>query len=168
MLRDYVRLNQSMFVAIAVALPVSAVAADALSGLEPHLNATYATIVDYAAYLGTFGLMFYITNRHRYRAGPGGRPAEADPRSDLKKILASLGAGEVAYGVVRWVLHYYMIDAWGYEPYASSVTAQVAAIAVYLVVMNLSVRATRMYSSNSNSNSSSSNNGSGSGKEGQK
>ena len=164
MLRDYIRLNQSMFAAIAVALPVSAVAADALSGLEPHLNATYATIVDYAAYLGTFGLMFYITNRHRYRAGPGGRPAEADPRSDLKKILASLGAGEVAYGVVRWGLHYYMIDAWGYEPYASSVTAQAAAIAVYLVVMNLSVRATRMYDGGSSSSDRSSSSSDSSGK----
>ena len=145
MLRDYIRLNQSMLVAFAVAFPVSAFASDVLSDQASYLNATYATIVDYAAYLGTFGVMFYVTNRHRYRLGPDGRRG-ADPRSDFKKILASAGIGEVVYGVVRWTMQYYLLDVWQYEAYMSSVVAQATSVIIYMVVMNLSVRATGLYS----------------------
>ena len=145
MLRDYIRLNQSMLVAIAVALPVAATAADIFSDLPAHLNTTYVTIIDYAVYLGVFGAMFYFTNRHRYKTAPDGSRLPADPRGDLKKILASLGMGEVAYGIVRWVLQYYMIEAWGYEPYMSSLVAQVSGIIVYVIIMNVSVKVSRMY-----------------------
>lgn len=145
MLRDYIRLNQSMLVAIAVALPVSALAAHLMADAESHINTTYVTIIDYATYLGTFGFMFYLTNRHRYKAPLDGGLPQSSLRTDLKKILASLGVGEIVYGVVRWLLQYYLIEVWQYEPYLSSVMAQSVAIVVYLVVMNLSVRATRMY-----------------------
>lgn len=146
MLHDYIRVNISMLAAIAVAFPVSAAAADVLSDAEPHLNATYTTIADYAAYLGTFGIMFYATNRHRYRqAAIDDRAPRL--RSDLKKIIASLGIAEIVYGVARWVMQYYLLDMWQYEPYVASVAAQTVAVAIYVMVMNLSIKATRMYQS---------------------
>ena len=144
MLRDYVRFNQNMLVAFAVSLPLSALAAEALSAQESHLNVTYTTMVDYAAYLGTFGLMFYVTNRHRYRPDATG-VRRVDPRSDLKKILATLGVGEVIYGAARWVIQYYLLDVWQYEPYASSIVAQAVAVIIYVIVINLGVRATKLY-----------------------
>lgn len=161
MLRDYIRLNQSMLIAIAVALPVAAAAAHMLSDVESHLNTTYVTIIDYVAYLGTFGLLFYLTNRHRYKMPTGGGLPQSSLRADLKKIIASLGIGEVVYGVVRWLLQYYLIELWGYEPYLSSVIAQSVAIVVYLAVMNLSVRATRMYEGGSSRNNDYNNNNGG-------
>lgn len=149
MWRDYIRVNISMLAAIAVAFPVSAAAADVLSDAEPHLNATYTTIADYAAYLGTFGIMFYATNRHRYRqAAIDDRAPRARLRSDLKKIITSLGIAEIVYGVARWVMQYYLLDVWQYEPYVASVAAQAVAVAIYVMVMNLGIMATKMYQGN--------------------
>ncbi len=151
MLRDYIRVNISMFVAFAVAFPASAVAADVLSDMEPHLNATYATIIDYVAYLGTFGFMFYVTNRHRYKTDLRFDNSDATGttrsrmRCDLKKIITSLGIGEIVYGVVRWVMQYYLLEVWQYEPYVSSVVAQSVAVVIYVIVMNFSIKATKLY-----------------------
>ena len=149
MLRDYIRVNISMFVAFAVAFPASAAAAFVFSDMPPHLNATYATIIDYVAYLGAFGFMFYVTNRHRYKLSVDKNNATTAPRStlrsDLKKIVASLGIGEVVYGVVRWVMQYYLLEVWQYEPHVSSVVAQSIAVVVYVIVMNFSIKATKLY-----------------------
>lgn len=143
-------MNLSMFVAFAVAFPASAFAADALSDVAPHLNATYTTIVDYVAYLGVFGIMFYVTNRHRYKTTSFDEKCNSRAllRSDFKKIIASLGIGEIVYGVVRWVLQYYLIEIWQYEPFVSSVVAQAVAVVIYVIVMNFSVKATKMFKNN--------------------
>jgi len=148
LLKDYVRLNQSMFAAFAVSIVASAAVAEALSEQAPHLNTTYTTITDYVAYLGVFGFLFYLSNRHKYHSSSNSGTGRANLRSDLKKILASLGVGEVIYGAVRWLLQYYLLTVWQYDPYVTSIMSQAAAIAVYVVFMNLSAKMTRLFGNN--------------------
>lgn len=143
MLRDYVRLNQSMLIAFAVSITASAAVAEVLSDQAAHMNTTYTTITDYAAYLGVFGFLFYLSNRTRYRSCPG--TGRATLRRDLKKLVASLGVGEVVYGLVRWFLQYYLLTTGQYDTYATSVISQAVSIVVYMVFINLSVMITRLY-----------------------
>lgn len=141
---DYVRLNRNVLCAIAASMALSAAAAQALGAEHDHLNATYVLAVDYAAYFSVFGILHYMSNRRRYAAAGGGS-GRAALRSDLLKTVSSLGIAEVAYTAVRWITHYNLLAAAGSEPYAASVLSQAAATAVYLVVLNLGVTATRLY-----------------------
>lgn len=144
MLRDYIRLNQSMLAAFAVSITASAAVAQAFSDQAAHLNTTYTTIMDYVIYLSVFGLLFYLSNRDRYRS-PYPGVGRASLRRDLKKLVASLGAGEVVYGLVRWLLQYYLLTTGQYDTYMTSVISQAVSIVVYLVFINLSVMMTRLY-----------------------
>lgn len=140
----YVRLNRNVLCALGASLAVSAAAAQALGAERDHLNATYVLAVDYAVYFSVFGIMQYLDNRRRY-ALPGGGTDAAALRSDLLKMVSSLGVAEVVYTAVRWMLHYNLLAAAGLEPYEASVASQAAATAVYLAVLNLGVRLTRLY-----------------------
>lgn len=140
----YVRLNRNVLCALGASLAVSAAAAQALGAERDHLNATYVLAVDYAVYFSVFGIMQYLDNRRRY-ALPGGGTDTAALRSDLLKMVSSLGVAEVVYTAVRWLIHYNLLAAAGYEPYEASIASQAAATAVYLVVLNLGVRLTRLY-----------------------
>ena len=140
----YVRLNRNVLCALAASLAVSAAAAQALGAEQDHINATYVLAVDYAVYFSVFGIMQYLDNRRRY-ALPGGGTDTAALRSDLLKMVSSLGVAEVVYTAVRWMIHYNLLAAAGSEPYEASIMSQAAATAVYLVVLNLGVKLTRLY-----------------------
>lgn len=141
---DYIRLNRNVLCAVAASMALSAAAAQALGAEQDHLNATYVLAVDYAVYFSVFGALHYMANRRRY-AGADGRTDRAALKSDLLKMVSSLGVAEVAYTAVRWLLHYNLLAAASSEPYAASAVSQAAATAVYLVVLNLGVTATRLY-----------------------
>jgi len=59
-------------------------------------------------------------------------------------VISSLGIAEVAYTIVRWLTQYYYLTL-DYDPYLASVVSQVIAIAVYMIVLNLLVKITRLY-----------------------
>ena len=140
----YVRLNRNVLCALGASLAVSAAAAQALGAERDHLNATYVLAVDYTVYYSVFGIMQYLDNRRRYSL-PGGGTDTAALRSDLVKMVSSLGAAEAVYTAARWLIHYNLLAAAGSEPYEASIVSQAAATAVYLVVLNLGVRLTRLY-----------------------
>lgn len=140
----YVRLNRNVLCALGASLAVSAAAAQALGAEQDHLNATYVLAVDYLVYFSVFGTMQYLDNRRRY-ALPGGGTDTAALRSDLLKMVSSLGVAEVVYTAVRWMIHYNLLAAAGSAPYEASIMSQAAATAVYLVVLNLGVKLTRLY-----------------------
>ncbi|MEK6833935.1 MAG: hypothetical protein AABY31_00435, partial [Thermoproteota archaeon] len=65
-------------------------------------------------------------------------------KKDLIKIITSLGIGEVVYTIVRWLLQYYLLTV-DYDPYLASLTSQSISTTIYLAVVNLSVKLTRLY-----------------------
>lgn len=137
---QYLRLNKNILAAFAASIVVSAAAAQALAGQDDHLNATYTLAVDYAVYFSVFGGLFYLDNRARYRSGEGG----ADLRHDLIRIITSLGIGEAVYTVARWLLQYHLLTV-GYDPYIASVLGQGISTVIYMIVINLSVKITRLF-----------------------
>ena len=90
-----------------------------------------------------FGGLFYLDNRKRYRLESGDTDS-ARLKSDLKKLITSLGISEVVYGVSRWLVQYYLLNI-ALDPYLASIIAQSVAFVIFLGVINLSIRFTRMY-----------------------
>ena len=136
-------LNKSILIAFAASISISAVAAQLMEGQQDYLNTTYTLIVDYVVYFSVFGGLFYLDNRKKYRLADGtiDNPAL---RKDLIKIISSLGIAEVIYTIVRWVLQYYLLTI-DYDPYLASLVSQGISTIVYMVVVNLSVKLTRLF-----------------------
>ncbi|MDH5658726.1 MAG: hypothetical protein OEY17_05245, partial [Nitrosopumilus sp.] len=110
---------------------------------KDYLNTTYTTIADYVVYFSIFSGLFYLDNRKKYRLKSGGINS-VKLRHDLKKLITSLGIAEVVYTAVRWALQYYLLTI-EYDPYLASIASQGMSTIIYMAVVNLSVKITRLY-----------------------
>ena len=143
MLQEYLKLNKNILIAFAASITISAVIAQILADQADYLNTTYTTIADYVIYFSVFSGMFYLDNRKKYLL-KSGKTDTKRLKHDLKKLVTSLGIGEVVYTIVRWVLQYYLLVL-NYDPYLASIVSQGLSTIVYMIVVNLSVKITRLY-----------------------
>ncbi|MEK6832075.1 MAG: hypothetical protein AABY17_04845 [Thermoproteota archaeon] len=136
-------LNKNILIAFVASIMVSAIVAHMLSEQADYLNTTYTLLVDYVIYFSTFGGLYYLDNRKKYLL-ESGQTDKSKLKHDLIKIITSLGIAEVIYTIVRWFLQYYFLTL-NYDAYLASVVSQVISTIIYLVVINLSVKMTRLY-----------------------
>lgn len=143
MLQEYLKLNKNILIAFAASIIISAVIAEILSDQEDYLNTTYTTIADYVIYFSVFSGLFYLDNRKKYH-NTSGDTDTAKLKHDLKKLVTSLGIAEIVYTIVRWVLQYYFLTI-DYDPYLASIASQGLSTIIYMIVVNLGVKITRLY-----------------------
>lgn len=140
---EYLKLNKNLFLSIVVAVIISAVSAQLLAEQEDYLNSSYTLLVDLVVFYSTFGVLYYMDNRKKYLTESGKIDSQR-LRKDLLKIITSVGSGEIVYIAIRWYLQYYLLTI-NYEPYAASIITHVISAMVYLVIVNLGVRLTKLY-----------------------
>jgi hypothetical protein len=143
MLHEYFKLNKNILIAFAVSIIFSAIVAQSLAEQEDYLNTTYTLIFDYVFYFSTFSGLYYLDNRKKYQLKSGQTDKEK-LRHDLIKIITSLGIAEIVYTIARWILQYYFLSI-SYDPYLASIVSQVISTVIYMIVVNLSVKMTRLY-----------------------
>ena len=143
MLQEYLKLNKNILIAFAASIIISAIIAQVLSDQADYLNTTYTTIADYVIYFSVFSSLFYFDNRKKYRL-ESGKTDTAKLKHDLKKLITSLGIAEVVYTVARWALQYYFLTI-DYDPYLASIVSQGLSTIIYMIVLNLTVKITRLY-----------------------
>ena len=86
--REYLRLNKNILLAFAASIIISAIAADYLSDQQNYLNSTLTLVVDYCVFFSTFGILFYIDNRKKYR-GENGELKKSLLKSDFNSDFFS-------------------------------------------------------------------------------
>ena len=143
---QYLKLNKNILIAFAASIVISAIAADFFANQEDYLNTTFTLIVDYAVFFSVFGGLFYIDNRKKYIL-ENGETDKSLLKSDLIKIISSLGIGEVVYTIVRWSLQYYILLL-NYEPYMASIISQLISTVIYMITLNLTVKLTKLFKDN--------------------
>ena len=143
MLQEYLKLNKNVLIAFAASIIISAIIAQLLSDQANYLNTTYTTIADYVIYFSVFSSLFYFDNRKKYRL-ESGKTDTGKLKQNLKKLITSLGIAEVVYTVVRWALQYYFLTI-DYDPYMASIASQGISTIIYMIVLNLTVKITRLY-----------------------
>lgn len=139
---DYVTLNRNLVISIASAMLVSAVFAQLAKELVAYANATSTIAVSYVVYYIVFGTLYYKANKKKYATETGMDKRKF--REDLLKITASTGTAEIAYLVIRWALHYYLLQT-GQEPFAASVLAHAASASIFILIINVGVSLTKLY-----------------------
>ena len=143
MLQEYLKLNKNILIAFAASIIISAIIAQILSDQADYLNPTYTTIADYIIYFSVFSSLFYLDNRKKYKL-KSGKTDTIKLKQDLKKLITSLGIAEVVYTVARWALQYYFLTI-NYDPYLASIVSQGLSTIIYMMVLNLIVKITRLY-----------------------
>ena len=141
--KEYLKLNKNILLGFAASIVISAIVADYLADQQDYLNTSITLVADYAVFFSVFGFLFYLDNRKKYRTETGDLQKSL-LKSDLIKIVTSLGIGEVIYTIVRWVLQYYLLQI-DYDAYLASIVSQMISTVVYMIVLNLSVKFTRLY-----------------------
>ena len=143
---QYLKLNKNILIAFAASIVISAIAADFFANQADYLNSTFTLIVDYAVFFSVFGGLFYFDNRKKYIL-ENGETNKSLLKSDLIKIISSLGIGEVVYTIVRWSLQYYILLL-NYEPYMASIISQLISTVIYMITLNLTVKLTKLFKDN--------------------
>ena len=141
--KEYLKLNKNILLGFSASIVISAIVAQLLSEQEHYLNTTFTLVVDYVVYFSTFGGLYYSDHRKKYILKSGETDKTA-LKKDLIKIITSLGIGEVVYTIVRWLLQYYLLME-NYDPYLASLISQSVSTVIYMAVVNLSVKLTRLY-----------------------
>ena len=141
--KEYLKLNKNVLLGFLGSIIISAIAADYFADQVDYLNTSLTLIIDYTMFFSIFGCLFYLDNRKKYVLNNGQRD-NALLKSDLIKIISSLGIGEIVYTIVRWTLQYYFLLI-NYEPYMASIISQLISTVVYMVTLNLSVKLTKLY-----------------------
>ena len=141
--KQYLKLNRNIFIAFAVDFVVSAIVAQMLIEQEHYLNTTLTLLADHGTFLSILGFLLYLDNRNKYRLNSG-KTNWSLLKTDLVKIIASLGIAEIVYTIVRWGFQFYFLTS-DYEPYLASIMGQIIAVAIYLVIINFLVKITRWY-----------------------
>ena len=103
--REYLKLNKNVLLGFLGSIIISAIAAEYFGDQADYLNSSFTLVVDYAVFFSIFGGLFYLDNRKKYVLDNGERN-NALLKSDLIKIISSLGIGEIVYTIVRWFLQY--------------------------------------------------------------
>ncbi|MGI9566029.1 MAG: hypothetical protein ACR2LL_03310 [Nitrosopumilus sp.] len=94
-------------------------------------------------FFSVFSGSFYLDNRKKYHVTTGGTDT-AKLKHNLKKLITSLGVTEIVYTIARWILQYYLLTI-NYDPYLASIASQGISTIIYMIVVNLSVKITRLY-----------------------
>jgi len=136
-------LNKNIFIAFTASIIISAIVTHILSGQADYLIATYTLLVDHTVYFSTFSSLYYLDNRKKYLL-ESGQTDKSKLKHDLIKIITSLGISEIIYSIARWFLQYYFLTI-NYDAYLASIISQIISIIIYLIVINLSVKMTRLY-----------------------
>ena len=139
----YFMLNKNILISFAASIIISAIVAHILSDQTDFLNTTYTLSVDYVVYFSVFAGLYYFDNRKKYKL-ESGQTDKSKLRHDLIKIITSLGIAEVVYTIVRWILQYYFLNL-NYDAYLASIVSQAISTIIYMIVVNLSVKMTRLY-----------------------
>jgi predicted neutral ceramidase superfamily lipid hydrolase len=141
--KEYLKLNKNIFFAFLASVIISAIFAQIFSLQAKYVNSSITLAIDLSVYYAVFSGFFYIDNNKKYLL-ESGKLDKSRLKTDLFKIITSLGLSEIIYVVCRWLLQYYLLTG-NYEAYASSVLAQSISFIVYLICVNLIARSVMLY-----------------------
>ncbi|MDX1372354.1 MAG: hypothetical protein R3321_07780 [Nitrososphaeraceae archaeon] len=141
--KEYFKLNKIILVGFAASIIISAIVAQIFASQEAFLNTTITVLVDYGVFFSVLGGWYYFELRKKYKL-LSGKTDKSQIKNDLIKIITSLGIAEVVYTIARWIFQFYFLTI-DYDPYLASIVAQSISTVVYFIVVNLSVKITRLY-----------------------
>ena len=138
--KEYLKLNKNLLLSIVFSMAISAIVAQLLAEQETYLNSTFTIITGYAVFFSSFGTLYYFGLRKKY----GTLQKNKKLKHELKRLIASLGIGEIFYLAIRWSTLYHFLNI-GIEPYLASLTSEAISLASYMLIVTISAKLTGLY-----------------------
>jgi len=138
--KEFLKLNKNLLVSIVFSMAISAIIAQLLAEQETYLNSTFTIITGYTVFFSSFGTLYYFGLRKQY--GTLGKNKAL--KNELKRLITSLGIGEIFYLAIRWstLYHFLNIDI---EPYLASLISEAISLASYMLIVTISAKLTGLY-----------------------
>jgi hypothetical protein len=86
-----------------------------------------------------------MDNRNRYVDPLTGRKDKKRIKSDIKKLIAAFSLSELIFSFSKIAIHYELLQTSMVEPYQASMIGSLTAWAIFLVSINLSVKAVKLF-----------------------
>ncbi len=138
--KEYLKLNKNLLLSIVFSMAISAIVAQLLAEQETYLNSTLTISTGYVVFFSSFGTLYYFGLRKKY----GTLQKNKALKNELKRLIASLGIGEIFYLAIRWSTLYHFLNI-GIEPYLASLTSEVISLASYMLIVTISTKLTGLY-----------------------
>ena len=147
--KDYISFNKNIIISGVFAFFGGAVFTQFYSFLDDNIfsNSTVTLAVEYCIYLPIFGVLFYSDNKPRYFDPITGKKDYQIIKCDIKKLIAAFSISEIIFSVSKVVIHFQLLNIQIVEPYLASMIASLTAWAIFLLVINLSLRAVHLFRS---------------------
>ena len=147
--KDYVLFNKNLIISGIFAFFAGAIFTQFYSGLSSDSlsNSIVTLLFEYCIYIPIFSYLFYLDNKSRYYHPYTGKKNYNRIKKDVKKLITAFAISEVIYSVSKVVLHYQLLTLGFIEPYQTSMIASIIAWAIFLLVINLSVKAVHLFKS---------------------
>ena len=145
--RDYILLNKNILVSGVFAFFGGALFTQLYAQYDNNnlSNSIVTLSVEYAIYIPLFALLFYMDNRNRYVDPLTGRKDKKRIKSDIKKLIAAFSLSELIFSFSKIAIHYELLQTSIVEPYQASMIGSLTAWAIFLVSINLSVKAVKLF-----------------------
>jgi len=138
--KEYLKLNKNLLLSIVFSMAISAIVAQLLAEQETYLNSTFTIITGYVVFFSSFGTLYYFCLRKKY----GTLQKNKKLTHELKRLIASLGIGEIFYLAIRWSTLYHFLNI-GIEPYLASLISEAISLASYMLIVTVSAKLTGLY-----------------------
>ena len=147
--KDYVLFNKNILISGIFAFFAGAIFTQFFSEFNSDsLSNSIATLfLEYSIYIPIFSYLFYLDNKSRYIIKENGKKNYTKIKTDIKKLVAAFAISETIYSLSKVVLHYQLLTLGFIEPYQTSMIASIIAWIIFLLVINLSIKAVHLFKS---------------------
>ena len=147
--KDYVLFNKNILISGIFAFFAGALFTQFYSELSSDSlsNSIVTLFFEYCIYIPIFSYLFYLDNKYRYYHLETGKKNYNRIKTDIKKLITAFAISETIYSVSKVVLHYQLLILGFIEPYQTSMIASLIAWMIFLLVINLSVKAVHLFKS---------------------
>jgi len=147
--KDYVLFNKNILISGIFAFFAGAIFTQFFSEFNSDSlsNSIVTLIFEYCVYIPIFSYLFYLDNKSRYVEKETGKKNYNQIKTDIKKLIAAFSISETIYSVSKVVLHYQLLSLGFIEPYQTSMIASIIAWIIFLLVINLSIKAVHLFKS---------------------
>jgi hypothetical protein len=146
--RNYILFNKNIILSGTVAFFVGAVSTQLYAQNDSNnlVNSIVTLSIEYGIYIPLFAILFYMDNKQRYIDPVTQKKDYSIIKGDVKKMVAAFTISELIYSVAKLSIHYGLLQN-NIEPYQASMIGALAAWALFLVAINLGIKAVRLFRS---------------------
>lgn len=144
--RNYILLNKNILLSGIFAFFGGAIFTQLYAQYDNNnlANSIVTLSVEYAIYIPLFALLFYLDNKNRYTDPLTGRKLKDRIKCDIKKLVAAFSVSELIFSFSKIAIHYQLLQLYT-EPYQASMIGSLIAWTIFLVSINLSIKAVKLF-----------------------